>query len=890
MSIFSSFVCESTSKQDRITLIEDVPQAQFLPNTNRTKLTIPSFHGDSALQHALTGTPASDQTSDASSLWSNRSSQSSLDSLYDVTDNEVEEVPIKLSASIKRHTKPTGERSRFPSLIIPSPSKWPTIQKLPSPGTIGLSPASKIAVTPAALSAFNAVYRHTPPASSAPSLAGSMTSEEMSLQSCPSTPELHSPGDSSIGEWDQPIRLDPRAFEVLHQLQPEVALNTEASSDPIIAISDEAIQEMQEIIRNEPLRHDFSLSAIAPRTFEPEEAVSALSVPSPGGFFSSLAPCDAQTWSRHPPEPSTGVAEDFYGVPWRRRGTPEQSDQDHLHLVIPGSRDSGPIPALSLVLTPSDDPIVDDNFGTTTPVDHMACYEDALTLASMEHVDRTNHWLKAQASYMSRLRGDGAIEESKTDSSACSAFPPSDNTPADEISFPSKKAVRFSGLDGLLTEVLLAKDTSIVDCSDPVFYHAFQHMHRRNSNRDAFVHAQNRVEAEHVERSNLVTTHCKQLGGRYDMSTPTRPSPVRPISSMLPATSDDDVRKDIIATVERERKALEQVKTSAWCLEAERQIRGGRLLHSPAEKRIRGLPSAKILDYAGRPAGDWAWQIALEYPTSAIYTVSSSSGDQSSQNNIKGPSNHRIVTAARPWVIPFPNATFDIISARSLHLFLRGNIPNPSPQSPISPNSIGEDEWDLVLTELYRVLKPGGYLEFTIYDAPLLHPGPLGRAASVEFVFNLRARGFDPSPCRKFLPRLRKAGFNMIRRGWFVLPMADVQPRWTDTGKIDRLAESISSDTAETGQRTSTNFFEVEKKIGPNGKVEMYKPALTGSTDYVKAMTGLVGARAWEQWMLKTGREMGRSDVDIMGEVSRVLVEGGKQGSGWTCLLGWARK
>ena len=72
--------------------------------------------------------------------------------------------------------------------------------------------------------------------------------------------------------------------------------------------------------------------------------------------------------------------------------------------------------------------------------------------------------------------------------------------------------------------------------------------------------------------------------------------------------------------------------------------------------------------------------------------------------------------------------------------------------------------------------------------------------------------------------------------------------------------------------------------------VEVFEPPLTGSTVNAKAMTGLVGARAWEKWMLKLTREMGGDEEKTLKRIGCALEEGGKGNTGWKCLMGWARK
>ena len=55
-------------------------------------------------------------------------------------------------------------------------------------------------------------------------------------------------------------------------------------------------------------------------------------------------------------------------------------------------------------------------------------------------------------------------------------------------------------------------------------------------------------------------------------------------------------------------------------------------------------------------------------------------------------------------------------------------------------------------------------------------------------------------------------------------------------------------------------------------------------------MTGLVGARMWEQWILRLNGEMGRSEERCLEGVAKALEEGGKGNGAWRCLVGWAQK
>ncbi|KAI7093172.1 hypothetical protein KC352_g39967, partial [Hortaea werneckii] len=156
---------------------------------------------------------SSDTQSDHESIWSKASPKSDFDELYDVTDSESEELPLKLSASVKRRVD--GGKSRFPSIVIPSPSQWPTIEKLKS--TTALSPAPGVALSPRALNKLQNRSLNVPSGSAAPSLDGSMTSEEMAASSCPSTPDIAQQANQDDA-WEVPVQLDPSSFNILRSI------------------------------------------------------------------------------------------------------------------------------------------------------------------------------------------------------------------------------------------------------------------------------------------------------------------------------------------------------------------------------------------------------------------------------------------------------------------------------------------------------------------------------------------------------------------------------------------------------------------------------------------------------------------------------------------------
>lgn len=708
------------------------------------------------------------------------------------------------------------------------------------------------------------------------------------MSSCPSTPDLEE-CIAAEGAWDPPVQLHPDAFNTLQNLATE-----DDPGDPVEAVIEvprEAVQEMQEIVKDSPVRPAFVLLTVDDIQQDMDEPLSALSIPSPGGFFSSLAPNAARSWSLSPVEPSTSTAETFYGVPWRSR--PENPARQGIDGASSGINRRTPFRRLN---TATDDVTeVAEITDLRSPFDFSETYQRELQESAVATCTRTKDWLHAQMTHLAIILEEGAVLDPGQPKSPTPSTPDRPIPTVSARSSPSGKSVRFAEVDEKDHLTPITEESA--DESDPLFYHGYQHITKRHRNRDAFVHCQARAEATHSDRSGFSAKHCQRLRGKYQITSKDRPAPPRPISTFLPKVADDEL-KETIAAAERERQVLEQVKPSAWEIQAAKQVFGGELLLSPTSERTMSFPEKKVLDFGGKAACDWAWQYALENRSVIVYTVPI--GHDTVDNNLTGPRNHRVVTATKPWNLPFKGDTFDVISARSLHTLLRTSVPFTSPHLPL-PDYFSEDEYDLTLKELRRVLKPGGYLEFSIYDAALLHPGPLGQALGVEFAFNLRTRGYNPCASKTFLSKLERAGFLEVRRSWLVLPMADVKPRWVDQGRPanSRSASGSSTDSGDSTttvihvgalENSKTKFFQVEKANRSSGSSALYEPPLTGSTKDVKAMTGLVGAGSWEQWMLKLGQEMGTSEQQTMEQVSSVLEEGGKTGAGWKCLVGWARK
>ena len=803
-----------------------------------------------------------------------------FDDLYDLTDNEVEEVPIRMSASLETPTEEMiGPRRRYPSLIIPSPKQWPSVHKLRkkglspspllSPGL--LSPNMYLSPTPEALARL-AARTGNRTSSNAPSLDGSLTSDELSHQSCPSTPDLEVQ-DQNPEDWSAPVQLHPDAMETLECL---TGVTCESDS-AIFAIP---VAEMQEVVAfGQPF--DVSMTPVG----TDDGTLSLLSIPSPGGFFSALEPSSRHTWLPSPIEaPSTSIAERFYSVPWRDRISKDSvagrrsSNQDsppavrsptivEKTIVIPEDDENlteGPPTARRVPLTSPKASINGSQNGSQTEVpsqgsrvtsmesifsfptavnsqqsEYKETYGAELKANSRMNLDRTTLWLDQQTTFLEDKEEDLQSPRDRSNSDPGSILSTVDDS---LVGNPAHKSVRFADDTQISSPSPSSKESSPISPKDSTLVRGFKHLSMNAQKTDAFVHRKTRNEALRLDRRCLFSSHVNQLEGKYDISAPDRVAPMRPISHLNAGDQEEhSAEKEMIADAQRERRALEQIKPVSWNLEATKMLNGGTLLMSPTGKTFSRVRRGRVLDLGGQSSCDWAWQVALEHPNATVHTVYT--GEQLVDSTIEGPDNHKQLEVSNLWTLPFPNNHFHLVSARNLYAQLKT----------FKPVGSAVDEFDLTLAECMRVLKPGGCLEFAMLDADILGCGPLASALSVEFCFNLKTRGYDPNATKAWLPRLRKAGFGQVRRAWLVLPMA----QQTDAEREAR-AEMFAGDE--------------------------------GTTADASLISGLVGSWAWERWMLRLHREMGRDSDRLLDGVQAAIEEGSKTGASWRYLSGWARK
>ena len=697
----------------------------------------------------------------------------------------------------------TPDKPKCPRLSIP-PTKvvrdhWSAKRSSPIPPT----PPPKVPLSPAVLVLL------APPApplpSGPPSLDGSLTSDQLSSAELPSTPSIGPSLMESTADWDQGVHLGDAALATLHML------------------SNESIPELSEAWI-EPERPSSSDSLPIdlpppPSAINPAVVLTRLEIPSPRGFFSSLGSGARLTWC----PPSTTTAEGFYNCPWnpplhRVREQILELDDVEIDQPLTAELVTPRQPGRSLT-SPRDGAVIE-----ASSVDGLDCAQPALILPSTA-ASRTARWLSTQQAYIqpAALHAE-QMEGSVLPDGSDVALPASDQastTPA-----PLARSVALGTADELPDDTML--------------WRVFRRLRETGDDLDAFVHRQTRFDAVQSRRVLAPAAHAEELRGRFPLPT-LRPPP--------DAVDDESTMAQVQGVRdEAERRAAIRIRTTHWTIMAEKYLDGGQHFISPARQLLTvGTidDPVQVLDLGGDPVCGWAWACADEFPHAFIVTVVPASLGHPSPAVHQGPINHSTQTVPRLWELPFPNDHFDVVSTRSVHMLLK--VERPSGRTC--------DEYDLVLRECLRCLKPGGYLEFTLLDSVLQGAGPLGSALSVEFGFKLRTRGYDPLPTRVWLNKLDRAGFDEVHHFYQLLPMG----------------------VAGNGHPSL-----------PNGHPTIGARAEAGVD--LAEVTGMVGLRAWERWMSVLQTEVNQGQVLPVNGVDAVLREGRDYAAGWKGLKGWAQK
>ncbi|KAL1920834.1 uncharacterized protein VTP21DRAFT_11469 [Calcarisporiella thermophila] len=194
----------------------------------------------------------------------------------------------------------------------------------------------------------------------------------------------------------------------------------------------------------------------------------------------------------------------------------------------------------------------------------------------------------------------------------------------------------------------------------------------------------------------------------------------------------------------------------------------------------------QVLD-AGCGPGTWVVEMATEYRNSTFtgFEVSSIISQTSTHGLLPPNCSFRQISLSGP--LPFADNTFDYIHMRILGMVL------------------STERWMWMLSELKRILKPGGYLEWLEHDLELKRRGPTSAFLNDQVMSCVQEFDIDPTIGRKIVAFVQKAGFRSVEGDGYYLSLpigrwggrCGEMARW-DFEKVLRATRRITQGDAYT--------------------------------------------------------------------------------------------
>lgn len=688
-----------------------------------------------------------------------------------------------------------------------------------------------------------------------PSLDNSPSSDQMTRNSIPATPAT--PDTEDIAEpgkerWDGSVQLQPDAMETLKAL----SCTHKISDDTPERFLDSIPQapRVSEAQRNLPcMLRDNSVASSSTKRFLGNDLFQ-LKIPSPTHFFSTAwSPGIRHTW--HFDLPTSTTAEQFYTQPLTRDdvqdqvGTPEATSNEVPHfeqqtLRNQKSRDK----SCQSHVSPINARILNGKI-----TGHKCSMSVGRCDKKITNLDRTNIWVTVQQSISktSGLFGSRGEEELALDKSLT-------NLDRKRELIPSVPEIESFLGDFDISHQFTCPSLE-AEYLESLYYCVFRNLIAHSNHLDVFVHRMPRYEALQSQRISFQHTYQAQLQGQYELGNASTGSKKQFLSYM---TKKAEIEPHNLDRIKRdlEMEAQRQISPATWIIMATKYLKIGRLVTAPlsdymsqassvvSERQSSSLERPLILDLGGQDVCDWAWHCALEYPEAKVYTVIPKSLYQVPISKISGPSNHQKLVVDDLDQLPFHDNHFDLISARNLYTILK------------SKSDCGRDEWDSCLNECFRILKPGGYLEFDLIDSNIVNAGPLGLAKSKKFGNILRSLGYDPFPTIKWHSRLERAGFVDRHLTLIYLPVGP----WMKCQAVSQKVEDVEA-----------------KEHSADDVIDCMENAA--------AISGLVGSWLWDRWLLRCELARGACEKTFEG-IQNIISESSKRGAGWRYMTGWARK
>jgi SAM-dependent methyltransferase len=310
----------------------------------------------------------------------------------------------------------------------------------------------------------------------------------------------------------------------------------------------------------------------------------------------------------------------------------------------------------------------------------------------------------------------------------------------------------------------------------------------------------------------------------------------------------------------------------------------GRVLFSPVHFELKDPAEDRVLVIDGL-GKDWSYYCALTYPEASVYDVGP--GASSAATSSEGPAepwatlpNHRHIShESLSNALPFPMHFFACVVLRF-------------------PTALPSSVHRFVLSEAKRVLRPGGYLEFSVLDLDLVNMGNRARRAVRGLKMRMQVADENLSLRNisdEIMAGLGRKGFVECNRCVVGVPVA---------GKLPNLDDAKNATAKRTGSNASKKSSTLSATKGPKPEVSfsdllnVSSPSEStdnGITDMVARVGRWWYSRCYESLVLPEAGEPGAAASGNLLENSiwrdeNLINECEKRGTSFKMLIGYAQK
>jgi len=310
----------------------------------------------------------------------------------------------------------------------------------------------------------------------------------------------------------------------------------------------------------------------------------------------------------------------------------------------------------------------------------------------------------------------------------------------------------------------------------------------------------------------------------------------------------------------------------------------GRVLFSPVHFRLKDPSEDRVLVIDGL-GKDWSYYCALTYPKATVYNMSTERSlgisDDDSPESGSTLNNHRHINhSSLKMAFPFPMHFFASV-------VLRFPTALPSPQH------------QFVLSEAKRVLRPGGYLEFSVLDMDLVNMGDRARRAVRGLKMRMQEANENTSLRNisdEIMAGIGRKGFVECNRCVVGVPVAGKLPQ-LDDAKSTNTTTTTTKSKSSTASSSSQSAVPLSNSKAP-GEDLSFSELLrlssdstdTGITDMVARVGRWWYSRCYESIALPKASELGTHAAGSIWCDDRLIQECEKRGTSFKLLIGYAQK